>query len=34
MPPVFDANYDKDPGIRAWESQGAGLTVDLEGPDA
>ncbi len=23
-----------DPGLRAWESQGAGLTFDLEGPDA
>jgi len=23
-----------DPGVRAWESQGAGLTFDLEGPDA
>ncbi|WP_047864863.1 vanadium-dependent haloperoxidase [Rubrobacter aplysinae] len=22
------------PGVRAWESQGAGLTYDLEGPDA
>jgi hypothetical protein len=34
--PNFDwaHSYDEDPGIRAWESQGAGLTVDLEGPDA
>ncbi len=23
-----------EPGVRAWESQGAGLTYDLEGPDA
>lgn len=31
------ANYPDPPGtpkVRAWESQGAGLTFDLEGPDA
>ncbi|MBA3613576.1 MAG: vanadium-dependent haloperoxidase [Nitrospirales bacterium] len=29
-------NYDpgKEPALRAWESQGAGLTFELEGPDA
>ena len=34
--PVLDwaATYDEPPGVRAWESQGAGLTFDLEGPDA
>lgn len=26
--------YTDAPGVRAWESQGAGLTFDLEGPDA
>ena len=26
--------YDDPPPARAWESQGAGLTFDLEGPDA
>ena len=26
--------YTEPPGVRAWESQGAGLTYDLEGPDA
>jgi len=25
---------EDEPGIRAWESQGAGLTYDLEGPDS
>lgn len=25
---------DEEPDVRAWESQGAGLTFDLEGPDA
>lgn len=28
------ATYPTPPGVRAWESQGAGLTFDLEGPDA
>ncbi len=26
--------YDNPPAVRAWESQGAGLTFDLEGPDS
>ncbi len=26
--------YTVEPSVRAWESQGAGLTFDLEGPDA
>jgi hypothetical protein len=26
--------YDNPPGVRAWESQGAGLTFDLQGADA
>jgi hypothetical protein len=26
--------YTEEPGVRAWESQGAGLTFDLDGPDA
>ncbi len=31
----WKANYNgNDPGVRAWESQGAGLTFDLQGPDA
>lgn len=33
----WEANYPTPPGapdVRAWESQGAGLTFDLEGPDA
>ncbi|MDQ3584008.1 MAG: hypothetical protein M3495_21525 [Pseudomonadota bacterium] len=34
--PVLDwaHTYTEPPGVRAWESQGAGLTFDLEGPDA
>ena len=28
------ATYAEPPVVRAWESQGAGLTFDLEGPDA
>jgi hypothetical protein len=27
-------SYTVEPEVRAWESQGAGLTLDLEGPDA
>lgn len=35
-PPIYNwaAVYPDPPGVRAWESQGAGLTFDLEGPDA
>lgn len=35
-PPIHSwaQTYTDDPGVRAWESQGAGLTYDLEGPDA
>jgi hypothetical protein len=28
------ATYDEKPNLRGWESQGAGATFDLEGPDA
>ena len=33
---VWTHNYPagQEPGVRAWESQGAGSTYDLEGPDA
>ena len=33
---VWTHNYTagQEPGVRAWESQGAGSTYDLEGPDA
>ncbi len=40
MSPLFEAKlnwqstYAKPPKLRAWESQGAGSTFDLEGPDA
>ena len=30
----WKASYTKPPKLRAWESQGAGSTFDLEGPDA
>lgn len=30
----WSATYTERPCVRAWESQGAGLTFDLEGPDA
>lgn len=35
-PPTLDwaHTYTDTPGVRAWESQGAGLTHDLQGPDA
>ena len=34
--PIHDwvDTYTEAPAVRAWESQGAGLTYDLEGPDA
>ncbi|MFP4436510.1 MAG: vanadium-dependent haloperoxidase [Chloroflexaceae bacterium] len=34
--PVLDwaHTYEDPPEVRAWESQGAGLTFDLQGPDA
>ncbi|MGD9850779.1 MAG: vanadium-dependent haloperoxidase [Nitrospirales bacterium] len=35
-PPILTwaHTYSEAPPVRAWESQGAGLTFDLEGPDA